>query len=574
MLDTLYIENIAVIEKTSIDFTEGFNVLTGETGAGKSIVIDSINAILGNRTSKELIRTGAKKALVSAQFSDISEKTVKTLERLGCKNDDEPKSLIINREISASGKNLCRINGIPVPVSTLKELGVTLVDIHGQMMSYELMNGEKHREYIDDYSNTALLLREYRQVFHQLKDCKHRLDKAETDDNERESRIDILKYQINEIEQADVKDGELDSLKEQRIICKNREKIASSIAYAYAQLNGGEDYSVLSAIQNALQSLEQTSTLLPELDKITERLNNVYYELDDCIDSISSIMSDGDGDELSLEEVENRLDLVQKIIKKYGPEYSDIQSFLENGKKELDALLSYEENMEALLDEYNDLANRALDLANEISQLRKTGAQEFVAAVESQLAFLDMPSVRLVVNIEKTKLTENGIDKIELLISPNPGEEPKPVSKIASGGELSRIMLSINSVLTDSDSASTMIFDEVDAGISGSASQKVGQKLKAVSDGRQVICVTHQAQIAALADTHFLIKKSVKDGKTFTEVTRLSFEQRKEELARIIDGLNISEISLRHAEEMLGGEAAAPHRRENRIGCRRKRLFD
>lgn len=561
MLDTLYIENIAVIEKTSIDFTEGFNVLTGETGAGKSIVIDSINAILGNRTSKELIRTGAKKALVSAQFSDISEKTVKTLERLGCKNDDEPKSLIINREISASGKNLCRINGIPVPVSTLKELGVTLVDIHGQMMSYELMNGEKHREYIDDYSNTALLLREYRQVFHQLKDCKHRLDKAETDDNERESRIDILKYQINEIEQADVKDGELDSLKEQRIICKNREKIASSIAYAYAQLSGGEDYSVLSAVQNALQSLEQTSTLLPELDKITERLNNVYYELDDCIDSISSVMSDGDGDELSLEEVENRLDLVQKIIKKYGPEYADIQSFLENGKKELDALLSYEENMEALLDEYNDLANRALDLANEISQLRKTGAQEFVAAVESQLAFLDMPSVRLVVNIEKTKLTENGIDKIELLISPNPGEEPKPVSKIASGGELSRIMLSINSVLTDSDSASTMIFDEVDAGISGSASQKVGQKLKAVSDGRQVICVTHQAQIAALADTHFLIKKSVKDGKTFTEVTRLSFEQRKEELARIIDGLNISEISLRHAEEMLGGEGGAKHRK-------------
>lgn len=554
MLDTLYIENIAVIEKTSIDFTEGFNVLTGETGAGKSIVIDSINAILGNRTSKELIRTGAKKALVSAQFSDISEKTVKTLERLGCKNDDEPKSLIINREISASGKNLCRINGIPVPVSTLKELGVTLVDIHGQMMSYELMNGEKHREYIDDYSNTALLLREYRQVFHQLKDCKHRLDKAETDDNERESRIDILKYQINEIEQADVKDGELDSLKEQRIICKNREKIASSIAYAYAQLSGGEDYSVLSAIQNALQSLEQTSTLMPELERITERLNNVYYELDDCIDSVSSVMSDSDGDELSLEEVENRLDLVQRIIKKYGPEYSDIQSFLENGKKELDALLSYEENMEALLDEYNDLANRALDLANEISQLRKTGAQEFVAAVESQLAFLDMPSVRLVVNIEKTKLTENGIDKIELLISANPGEEPKPVSKIASGGELSRIMLSINSVLTDSDSASTMIFDEVDAGISGSASQKVGQKLKAVSDGRQVICVTHQAQIAALADTHFLIKKSVKDGKTFTEVTRLSFEQRKEELARIIDGLNITEISLRHAEEMLGGE--------------------
>lgn len=553
MLDTLYIENIAVIEKTSIDFTEGFNVLTGETGAGKSIVIDSINAILGNRTSKELIRTGAKKAFVSAQFSDVSEKTVKTLEKLGCKNDDEPRSLVITREISASGKNLCRVNCVPVPVSVLKEIGVTLVDIHGQMMSYELMNGEKHREYIDDYSNTALLLKEYRQVFRQLKDCKHRLDKAETDDNERESRIDILKYQINEIEQADVKDGELEELKEQRIICRNKEKITGALAYAHAQLCGDEENGVLMSLQNAMQSLEQISNLLPESEKIVERLDNVYYEIDDCIDLISSQISDREGDELSLEEVENRLDLVMRITKKYGPEYSDIQSFLENGKKELDSLLSYEENMEALLDEYNDLANRALELANEISQLRKAGAQEFTAAVESQLAFLDMPNVRLAVNIEKTKLTENGIDKIELLISANPGEEPKPMSKIASGGELSRIMLSINSVLTDSDSASTMIFDEVDAGISGSASQKVGCKLKDVANGHQVICVTHQAQIAALADTHFLIKKNVKDGKTFTEVRKLSFEQRKEELARIIDGLNITEISLRHAEEMLGG---------------------
>ncbi|MCQ4022262.1 MULTISPECIES: DNA repair protein RecN [unclassified Ruminococcus] len=551
MLDTLYIENIAVIEKTSIDFTEGFNVLTGETGAGKSIVIDSINAVLGNRTSKELIRTGAKKAVVSAQFSDISDKTVNVLEKLGCKNDDEPKSLVINREISASGKNLCRVNCIPVPVAVLKEIGLTLIDIHGQMMSYELMNGEKHREYIDDYANTALLLGEYRQVFHQLKDCKHRLDKAETDDNERESRIDILKYQINEIEQADVKDGELELLKEQRIVCRNREKIAESLAYAYAQLCAGEEYSVLSAIQNAVQSLGQTSALVPELAKIAERLDNVYYEIDDCIDCVSSVMEERENDEISLEDVENRLDLVQKIIKKYGPEYSDIQSFLENGKKELQSLLSYEENMEALLDEYNELATRALGLANEISQLRKTGAQEFVAAVEAQLTYLDMPNVRLVVNIEKTKLTENGIDKIELLISANPGEEPKPVSKIASGGELSRIMLSINNVLTDSDSASTMIFDEVDAGISGSASQKVGQKLKAVSSGRQVICVTHQAQIAALADTHFLIKKNVRDGKTFTEVKKLSYEQRKTELARIIDGLNITEISLRHAEEMM-----------------------
>lgn len=551
MLDTLYIENIAVIEKTSIDFTGGFNVLTGETGAGKSIVIDSISAILGNRTSKELIRTGAKKAVVTAQFSDISPQAVKLLEDMGCKNEDDPKSLVINREISASGKNLCRLNCVPVPVSALKEAGRLLVDIHGQMMSYELMNGDKHREYIDDYSNTGLLLEEYRQVFHSLKDCKHRLDAAESDDNERESRIDILKYRINEIEKAAVEDGELEALKNERLVCKNREKITSAVASAYGSLNGNDEYSVLSALQEAVQSLEEVSELLPETDEIRRRLDSAYYEIDDCIDSISSVLDDRESGEHSLEEIEQRLDVVLKISKKYGPQYEDIQRCLEDSKRELAELESYDENMEALVDEYNDLANRALGLAAEISQLRKTGAEEFSAAVQEQLAYLDMPNVRIVVNIEKTKLTENGMDRIELLISANPGEEPKPVSKIASGGELSRIMLAVKSVLTGSDSVQTMIFDEVDSGISGSASQKVGLKLKSVADGKQVICVTHQAQIAALADTHFLIKKSVQGGKTFTEVLKLSFEQRKNELARIIDGLNITELSLRHAEEML-----------------------
>lgn len=551
MLDTLYIENIAVIEKTSINFTGGFNVLTGETGAGKSIVIDSISAILGNRTSKELIRTGAKKAVVTAQFSDISPQAVKLLEDMGCKNEDDPKSLVINREISASGKNLCRLNCVPVPVSALKEAGRLLVDIHGQMMSYELMNGDKHREYIDDYSNTGLLLEEYRQVFHSLKDCKHRLDAAESDDNERESRIDILKYRINEIEKAAVEDGELEALKNERLVCKNREKITSAVASAYGSLNGNDEYSVLSALQEAVQSLEEVSELLPETDEIRRRLDSAYYEIDDCIDSISSVLDDRESGEHSLEEIEQRLDVVLKITKKYGPQYEDIQRCLEDSKRELAELESYDENMEALVDEYNDLANRALGLAAEISQLRKTGAEEFSAAVQEQLAYLDMPNVRIVVNIEKTKLTENGMDRIELLISANPGEEPKPVSKIASGGELSRIMLAIKSVLTGSDSVQTMIFDEVDSGISGSASQKVGLKLRSVADGKQVICVTHQAQIAALADTHFLIKKSVQGGKTFTEVLKLSFEQRKNELARIIDGLNITELSLRHAEEML-----------------------
>lgn len=551
MLDTLYIENIAVIEKTSIDFTQGFNVLTGETGAGKSIVIDAINAILGNRTSKELIRTGAAKALVSAEFSDISAKAQQALREIGCINEDEPKSLVINREISASGKNLCRINCVPVPVNALKGIGKFLVDIHGQHESYELFSGDKHREYIDDYANTGILLEEYRKIFHALKDCKHRLDDAESDDNERERRIDILKYRVNEIEQSKIEDGELEALKEERLICRNNAKITSSIASAHSLLSGDDNFSVLSAVMQSVQSLEEIAPILKEAGGIAERLDNVYYEIDDCVDSLSSILSDRENSEDRLDEIEQRLDLINGIMKKYGPEYSDVMQCLEDSKKELELLEGYEENMEALLDEYNELAQQALELAGEISQLRRDGAQEFIQAVQSQLEYLDMPNVRLLVNIEKTKLTENGMDKIELLISANPGEEPKPVSKIASGGELSRIMLSIKNVLSDTNGAETMIFDEVDVGISGSAAQKVGLKLKSVSNGRQVICVTHQAQIAALADSHYLIEKSFDGGKTFTSVKRLSFEQRKYELARIIGGLNITEITLKHAEEML-----------------------
>lgn len=551
MLDTLYIENIAVIEKASIDFTGGFNVLTGETGAGKSIVIDAINAVLGNRTSKELIRTGAKKALVSAQFSDISDQAVEMLADMGCLNDDAPRNLVINREISASGKNLCRLNCVPVPVSALRDLGRLLVDIHGQMLSYDLINEEKHREYIDNYSNTGLLLDEYREVFHSLKDCKHRLDAAESDDNEREDRIDILKYQINEIEQANIEDGELEKLKKERDICKNKEMLISSLVSAYENLGGSDQCNASETLRSAVQSMEAAAKFLPEAEEIGQRLNSVYYEISDCADAIYSIISNGEDTEYSLEELEQRLDLVSKVYKKYGPEYSDIRSRLESMKKELYSLECYEENMEVLLDEYNELANQAMELASEISQLRKSGAKEFSEAVQSQLAYLYMPNVCISVNIERTKLTESGIDKIGILVSANPGEEPKPVSKVASGGELSRLMLAIKSVLTGSEPIQTMIFDEVDSGISGAASQKVGLKLKSVSKGKQVICVTHQAQIASLADTHFLIEKSVKDGKTFTEVSRLNFEQRKSELARIIGGLNITELSLKHAEEML-----------------------
>lgn len=551
MLNTLYIENIAVIEKCVIDFTEGFNVLTGETGAGKSIVIDSINAVLGMRTSKELIRTGASKASVSAEFSGISAQAQAALSDLGCLNEDEPSALVINREISLNGKNICRINCVPTTVAALREVGRYLVDIHGQHESYELLSGDKHREYIDDFANTGILLKQYREVFHRLKECKHRLDAVESDMNERDSRIDILKYQINEIELADMKPGEIEALKEERILCKNSEKITSAIAAAHSDISGDERYSVLSALSSAVHSLEEVSELMPELSKLAQRLDSAYYEIDDCLDSLSAQLESREQSELRLEEIEQRLEQLNKITRKYGADYDEVDAYLNKSREELSSLESIDQSMEELLERYNELANRALELAGEISDLRRQGSEEFILAVQNELAYLDMPNVRLVVNMEKTKLTENGMDKIEILISANPGETPKPVAKIASGGELSRIMLSIKNVLTDSDGAATMIFDEVDTGISGSASQKVGMKLKSVSQGRQVICVTHQAQIAALADTHFLIKKTVNNGQTYTNVTRLDFEQRKNELARIIGGLNITELSLRHAEEML-----------------------
>ena len=554
MLKSLYIENIAVIEKTNIDFTEGLNVLTGETGAGKSIVIDSINAILGNRTSRDLIRNGAENAFVSADFCDLSERSKSAIEEYGF-SPEEDGSVQIQRELSLSGKGRCRINGRPATVSVLKSIGEYLIDIHGQHASYELMNPDLHIVYIDKLGSLENDLSDYREAFKEYSDLRSELDKASEDEGERARRIDILRYQVDELEKADLYIGEYEELTERKRIIENREKIASALNAAHEYLSGGDDSDgALYQLEMACGSLEDIGDCLPESSSVAGRIQSALYELEDCSGEILSLFDSADGDGDSIDEIEERLDLIYSLGKKYGSTIEEMLSFLENAKKQLDALERYDENREELIIKCKAAKEKADSLANILSGKRRAAGEYFTEAVRKEMTYLDMPNVTLKIRQEKCGLNRNGCDNIEILISTNPGEIPKPVAKIASGGELSRMMLAIKNVLSDKDDIDTLIFDEVDTGISGSAAQKVGFKLKEVSGNRQVLCVTHLAQIAALADSHYKIVKSVSDGKTFTNVNVLDHEGRKNELARIIGGVEITKATLDYAEEMLNNK--------------------
>ncbi|MGN0517411.1 MAG: DNA repair protein RecN [Acutalibacteraceae bacterium] len=550
MLSSLYIENIAVIEKTNIDLTQGLNVLTGETGAGKSIVIDSINAVLGQRTSKELIRTGATEAFVSACFTDISESAAQEVLNAGF-TLDEDNTVILQREISQSGRSTCRINGRPATVGMLKAVGTHLINIHGQHESYELMSPELHINYIDNLGELADDLHKYREAFAKLKKDKAALSMSKTDVAERERRIDLLRYQIDELNAAQLRPGELDELNERKAILLNSEKINKAIMEARACINGDdENDGALQALERASARLLDASAYYADLEKLSTRMRDLLYELEDCGDELSGF-DDFECDTNELEDIEQRLDLIYKLSRKYGETVEDMLEFLDKATKELQTLEDYEFNMDKLEKNYQKSLEVCNKLAKALSDKRRRVGKTFAEQVKKQMVFLDMPGVELVVSQEKCELNEFGCDTVELLISTNPGEPPKPVSKIASGGELSRMMLAIKNVLADKDDIDTLIFDEVDTGISGSAAHKVGLKLKEVSQNRQVICVTHQTQIASLANTHFLIKKNVKDGRTFTSVKKLDYEERKQELARIIGGVQITDITLKHADEML-----------------------
>ncbi len=549
MLNSLFIENIAVIEKSDIEFYSGLNILTGETGAGKSIVIDAINAILGKRTSRDLIRNGSDTATVYAGFSNVNDVVKSKLEENGYALEDG--ELIICRTMSLSGKNNCRINGRPANVSFLKELGLNLINIHGQHESYELFSPETHINYIDNMASNADLIEDYKEKYKEYRSLKKQLNEFLNSETNREQRIDVLSFQVEEIENADIKVGEIEELNEERRVLMNVEKVTSQLHKAKNTLDGNASTGVVDMLDDVVTSLQKASDLNPSLEELFNRVNDIYYELQDCSNTLSDSIDEIEENPYRLEEIEQRLDLLNKLIRKYGSDEEEVLKFLSEAKAELNKLLKFDENADELKQRCEQAEKLAKAAADKLSESRYKTARKFEKSVKEEMVFLDMPNVELVVSQNDCGLRPNGQDEIEILISANPGEEPKSVSKIASGGELSRMMLAIKTVLASSDLIDTLIFDEVDTGISGSAAQKVGMKLKEVSKSRQVLCVTHQAQIAALADSHFLISKDVKDNRTYTDIKLLDYDGRLKELARILGGVDITDTALAHAEKLM-----------------------
>jgi DNA repair protein RecN (Recombination protein N) len=547
MLQTLYIENIAVIEKTSIDFNKGLNVLTGETGAGKSIIIDSINAIMGQRTSKEIIRTGEQTAFVSAQFEDINSSVKARLEELGFSDDDG--TLILQRTLNQSGKSTCKINGRPATVSMLKELSKSLINIHGQHESYELFSPETHIDYIDSYGGCNALLEDYQAKYKEYKILKKKLNEANSDESQRLREIDLLSFQCNELSEAEVEIGEEEALQTERTSLMSFEKIFSLLNQAKMLLN--DDGGGVELIDSAATAVSKAADYNPEYEQLSDSLSDIYYNLRDCSDSITDAIDSLESDPQRLEEIEERLDLLNRLSRKYDCPCDELGRLLEKMQTRLDELVNFDKNRDDLTKACSNAEAEAFKAAQKLRSQRQKAAKEFALKVKEEMSFLNMPNVELVPQFEETSFTSKGIDKVELLISANPGETPRPVAKIASGGELSRMMLAIKTVLASTDVVDTLIFDEVDTGISGSAAEKVGLKLREVSQSSQVLCVTHQAQIAALADYHYLIAKQIEQGRTYTDVSQLDHDGRKNELARIIGGVNITDAALSHAEDML-----------------------
>ena len=549
MLSNLQIENIAVIKSASIDFENGFNVMTGETGAGKSIVIDSLNAILGERTSRELIRSGADSASVCAEFQNVGENVKNELEKLGIEKDD---TLIVSRKLPPDGKNVCRINGMPATVSMLKALGVQLVNIHGQLDNQSLLSPETHCSFIDKLAGSGRELNEFKELYSLYIKKENELKSLNTDVNEKNRRLDILNYQIEEIQKADIRPGEKDELTEKLGFLRNAEKVLDLLHTAYAALNGdgempGAADIAADAASKLLSAADYSSDFTETANGVNDAAMNLSAYTEELRDKIYSL----DYDPNETERAEERLDVIYRLSQKYGDSEEDILAYLENAEKERDALSFSDERAEQLRAETEKAYNEALAAAKKLSEIRIEAGKKFSADVERELAFLNMPSVKFIVNDSVGKLYENGIDNIEFLLSANAGEEPKPLSKIASGGELSRIMLAIKCVLSELDDIDTLIFDEIDSGVSGRAALKIAAKMKELSKTHQVICVTHLAQIAAFADEHKLISKEEKDGRTYTCITSLDYNGRKYELARIMGGLTVTQSILNSAEELL-----------------------
>lgn len=552
MLSLLHIENIAVIEQADIVLQPGFTVLTGETGAGKSIIIDSIGAIMGQRTSRELIRSGEKKGFVSAVFEQISPELEKQLQELGL-DTCEDGTVRIQRDLSAEGRSVCRVNMRPVPASVLKTLSPYLINIHGQHDGQKLMQEEYHIDFLDSFCDTEPLLEQYRPLYSRLFSLRSKIRELEKSEQQRAQRIDMLRYQFDEIAAANLKPGEEEELTERRQFFDNAGKLAYALQNASMMLAGDEDTDgACDLLAQVSEELADISTLSTELNNAAKKAEELRYLAEDLRETVSDLASRVDFSEQERDAVEERLDVIYRLRRKYGATVEEVLAYCDSAASELEELENADDRKEQLVAEYRETLSAAREIAGELSRLRRDAAIELEAKIVEQLEDLDMAKVRLSISVSpQTKLNPRGADEVRFLISTNPGEPVKPLSKIASGGELSRIMLAIKNVLTQSEDVGTLIFDEIDTGVSGRAAQKIAVKLGEISRSKQTLCVTHLPQLAAMGDHHLLIQKSVSDEHTFTDVRPLEGEARASELARMISGDAITELSMRNAEELL-----------------------
>ena len=555
MLSSLKIENVAVIEKAEAHFSAGLNVLTGETGAGKSILIDSINAILGNRVSRDLVRTGTPKACIWATFEHIPAAVQSQLERAGYEPDE---NLLLYREIASSGKSSCRINGMPATAAVVREICDGLINIHGQHDSHSLTDPTRHTALLDTYAQNKTEHDAYYRAYRQLIAVKREADALQMNESEKQHRIEMLRFQVEEIEAAQLTAGEEEQLVTRRKVAASAQTIIERLSAAHAALGGGDDFTgAADLLGDAGNALEEAARLDPALQSASERLNDLYYAARELASDLADQTEQYDFDPGELNAIEERLDMIYRLKQKYGGDVESIIAYGEQARAELEQMEFSGERLEELNRKKQELFVQARQLAEALTQTRLRAFEDLNAQITQALAFLNMPGIRFALKHSRGPLASAGQDTIEFYISTNPGEAPKPLARIASGGELSRIMLAIKSALAEKDAIPTIIYDEIDSGVSGSAASRIGEALRQTARGHQVLCITHTAQIAALADCHLLIKKNVEGQRTYTEIQPLDTEGRIQALARIISGDHVTDLSLANAREMLGmaGEA-------------------
>ena len=556
MLSSLQIENVAVIQKAEVHFQPGLNVLTGETGAGKSILIDSINAILGSRTSRDLVRTGAPKAVIRAAFDQVPAFVQDRLEKAGYERSD---ALLLSREITAEGKSSCRINGMPATASVLRDLCAGLININGQHDSVGLLNPAHHLAILDDYAQNRAVYQEYYTLYRELVAVKKELDAMITDEAEKQRRIDLLSYQVQEIENAALTAGEEQTLESRRKVLANASTIRDRIAKAYALLSGDDETpGVIDLLGEASNAADTAAQLDDTLSGVSGQLMDLYYAAKDASAELIDRLDSYDTNDAELDEIEQRLDLLYKLKRKYGDTVEDIIVFGQKAREELERIQSSDERQSHLQAEKLRLYKLAREKAEALTQTRLKAFEELNRRISGTLDFLNMPGVRMTLQHTRGPLASHGQDGIEFYISTNPGEAPKPLAKIASGGELSRITLAIKNAMADKDSVPTVIYDEIDSGVSGKAAGRIGEVLRQSAQGHQILCITHTAQIAALADCHLLIQKNISNERTYTEIHPLDESGRVEALARLISGDHVTELSRANAREMLEGCRNAP----------------